>query len=295
MAAKQDLVLGAVSGLGWVDIEVWAHSLTQSGFSGIRAMIVYGDSPQVVANLKAMGFQVLERPLLGTIWNHRFRDFHDVVRASADELRYCVITDVRDVYFQTDPMAWLERNLTKPMLAASESIRFRDEVWNRTNFEIAFPDLAGRLDDLPVYNVGVLAGEARTIADLTLAIALMAKAAGAARGVQGPGVLVDQGGRHGAGVLRVFATSNGVRQTSGWPAARKAFKPWPTSGVQSGAGSSVIERPSVRSPGCLCARPARSPAGPRPSGQGPPDHSHASRPVCAPRAASGRRRCGNGD
>ena len=179
MAAKQDLVLGAVSGLDWVDIEVWAHSLTQSGFSGIRAMIVYGDSPQVVANLKAMGFQVLERPLLGTIWNHRFRDFHDVVRASADDLRYCVITDVRDVYFQTDPTAWLERNLTKPMLAASESIRFRDEVWNRTNFEIAFPDLAGRLNDLPVYNVGVLAGEARTIADLTLAIALTAKAAGA--------------------------------------------------------------------------------------------------------------------
>jgi hypothetical protein len=179
MADKEDLVLGAVGGLGWTDIEVWAHSLSLSGFTGIKAMIVYDDGKLVADNLRAMGFQVIEMPLRGSVWNQRFYDIYEVIRGAGDNLRYCVVTDVRDVYFQADPMAWLEAKLTKAFVAASEGILYRDEKWNRDNLTLSFPDLAARLQDRCVYNVGVLAGEARAVADIALAVGLIARSSGA--------------------------------------------------------------------------------------------------------------------
>ena len=168
-------MLGAVGGLPWSQIEVWAQSLANCGFAGMGAMIVYDDDAEVIGNLRAMGFQVLRVGLSGPIMIQRFEDFHNVIRTAVDDLRYVVIADVRDVYFQSDPMAWLEANLTHPFLAVSEAIRHKDERWNRTNVEASFPFAAARLMDRCVYCAGVMAGEARAVADLMLAIGLVAK------------------------------------------------------------------------------------------------------------------------
>lgn len=54
LATKQDLVLGAVGGRGWDQIELWAHSLANRGFKGMVAVIVYGDNQQVIENLQDM-------------------------------------------------------------------------------------------------------------------------------------------------------------------------------------------------------------------------------------------------
>lgn len=87
-----------------------------------------------------------------------------------------VIANVRDVYFQSDPMVWLEQNLTKPFLPVTEAILHRDERWNRGNVEASFPAFAGRLMDRSVYCAGVMSREARQVADLMLAIGLVSKA-----------------------------------------------------------------------------------------------------------------------
>jgi hypothetical protein len=87
--AKQDLVMGAVGGLDWAHIEVWAHSLANSGFGGIGAMIVYEDgkpeTETVVKNLTSMGFQVLRRTMEGRFMVQRFFHFHDVIRGALDD------------------------------------------------------------------------------------------------------------------------------------------------------------------------------------------------------------------
>jgi hypothetical protein len=174
--AKQDLVLGAVGGLPWDQIEVWAQSLANSGFAGMGAVIVYDDNAEVIENLRAIGFQVLRVELTGGIMIQRFEDFHNVIRTALDDLRYVVIADVRDVYFQSDPIAWLEANLKRPFLAVTEAILHKDERWNRANAEASFPGLAHRLMDRSVYCAGVMAGEAAVVADLMLAIGLVSKA-----------------------------------------------------------------------------------------------------------------------
>lgn len=177
---KKDLVLGAVGGYKWEQIDVWALSLIKSGFTGIGAVIVYDDNKTVIDNLRSIGFQVITMPLRGSVFNQRFYDFHEVMAGALSDLRYAVVTDVRDVYFQSDPTIWLEQNLKKgkQFLAVSEGIQFKNEAWNAGNVTSGYPSLAARVMDKTVYNVGVLAGEAPAVSDLCLAIGMTAKSSG---------------------------------------------------------------------------------------------------------------------
>ena len=178
MSSKTDLVIGAVGGYGWEQIEVWALSLVKSGFDGIGAIIVYDKNETVINNLKSLGFQVIEMPLRGTVYNQRFQDFYEVISGSVNDLRYVIVTDVRDVYFQTNPITWLEQNLTKPMLATSEGLLYKDEPWGRDNMTAGFPHLAARMMETTIHNVGILAGDAATIADLCLQVTMTARSTG---------------------------------------------------------------------------------------------------------------------
>jgi hypothetical protein len=177
---KKDLVLGAVGGYQWNQIDVWALSLVKSGFTGIGAVIVYDDNKVVIDNLRSIGFQVITMPLRGSVFNQRFYDFYEVMAGALADLRYAVVTDVRDVYFQTDPTVWIEKNLKKgkQFLAVSEGIQFKNEAWNAGNVNSGYPTLAGRVLDKTVYNVGVLAGEAPAVADLCLSVGMTAKSSG---------------------------------------------------------------------------------------------------------------------
>jgi len=177
---KKDLVLGAVGGYQWEQIDVWALSLVKSGFTGIGAVIVYDDNKTVIDNLESIGFQVITMPLRGSVFNQRFYDFYEVMSGALSDLRYAIVTDVRDVYFQTDPTKWMAANLKKgkKFLAVSEGIRYKDEPWGADNVQRGYPGLAERVMNKPIYNVGVLAGEAPAVADLCYSVGMMAKASG---------------------------------------------------------------------------------------------------------------------
>ncbi|MET9025782.1 hypothetical protein ABZW96_09165 [Nocardia sp. NPDC004168] len=181
MAAKKDIVIGAAAGYEWPDVEPWARSLVASGFAGVGAVIVYdrddrGDA--IAENLEALGLYAVRMPPPDSVYNGRFQDIAQVLRMFAPSLRFAVVTDVRDVYFQSDPITWLETHLRRPFLAVSEGLRYSDEKWNRDNLQRSFPAHVQRLWSKPVCNVGVLAGEAGVMADLCLAISLVAASSG---------------------------------------------------------------------------------------------------------------------
>lgn len=181
MGAKKDIVIGAATGYEWADIEVWATSLVTSEFAGLGAVIVYDRDRRgdiVAENLESLGLHAVRMPLRGSVYNQRFEDIAYVLRKLAHSLRFAVVTDVRDVYFQSDPIKWLETHLERPFLAVSEAVRYADEEWNRDNLQRSFPAQAERLRSKVVRNVGVLAGQTGTVADLCLAISLTAESAG---------------------------------------------------------------------------------------------------------------------
>ncbi|MFE7798575.1 glycosyltransferase [Nocardia sp. NPDC057440] len=180
MSTKQDIVIGAVTGYSWADVEPWATSLVTSGFTGLGVVIVYdrdraGDL--IAGNLESLGLHAVRMPLRGSVYNQRFEDIAYLLRTFAHSLRFAVVADVRDVYFQADPVRWLETHLDRPFLAASASVRYSDEERSWNNLQQGFPQHAERLQSKAVCNVGVLAGQASVLADLCLAISLTARSA----------------------------------------------------------------------------------------------------------------------
>ncbi|MFQ6396929.1 glycosyltransferase [Nocardia sp. KC 131] len=180
MGAK-DIIIGAAAGYEWTDVEVWAESLVASGFTGLGAVIVSDQDRRgdlVAENLESLGLYAVRMPLRDSVYNHQFEDIAHVLQTIASSLRFAVVTDVRDVYFQTDPIEWLVAHLDRPFLAASESLRYSDEGWSRENLQRTFPEHVDRLWSKAICNVGVLAGQAGMMADLCLAITRIAESSG---------------------------------------------------------------------------------------------------------------------
>ena len=233
---KKDIVLAAAGGYTWNQIDVWALSLVKSGFQGIGAVIVYDDpenttatNKEIAENLKSIGFQVIVMPLRGSVLNQRFYDFSEVMSSAKNDLRYAVITDIRDVYFQTDPTDWIDKNMTKgkSLLAVGEGIKYKDEPWGAHNLQAGFPSLASRVIDKQVYNVGVLAGNADTVADLCLSIGMIAKSSGYQVADQsGYNILLDMEPYTGA--VQLLSSEDGFGCQAGTladPAKIEAFRP----------------------------------------------------------------------
>ncbi|RDI54543.1 glycosyltransferase [Nocardia mexicana] len=183
LADESDVVIGVASGYDWKTIEPWVLSLVHCGFAGLGVIIVYEDDPHgtdIEKRCTALGLTVTTVPAESpsSVYNKRFEDIGHALRALADTYRYAIVTDVRDVYFQSDPSVWLEKNLTKPFLAVSEAVRYRDEQWNRKNLLASFPAHEDRVMPEIVNNVGVLAGAVPVVADLCLVISMVARSSG---------------------------------------------------------------------------------------------------------------------
>ncbi len=142
-AIGKNLVLGAVRGYTFEQLRPFVVSLRRSGFSGDLVLLWNTLSLETLAALGAHGVKLvpfryrgsgtlnswsrfwpwLSRllPLLGNSWvareilkailplqTVRFLHYHDYISAHCGDYDKVFITDVRDVFFQTDPFAGFE-------------------------------------------------------------------------------------------------------------------------------------------------------------------------------------------
>jgi len=179
----RNLMIGAFGGYTWNQIAPWVKSLNQSGFKGEKVMIVFDASYETVQKLfdndfKAIVFdrdegkKIVSYKSALKIHIERFYFIHKYLLETWKNYDYVLTTDVRDIIFQTDPAKWLSDNLgDKKLVAGGESIRFRDEPWNRQNlFETYGAGLYDLFKDNEVYNVGTLGGTSEAMKDLALHI-----------------------------------------------------------------------------------------------------------------------------
>lgn len=172
----KNVVLGAISGYTWSQVASWAISLITSGYDGVAVAVLYGDNPEVKASLERLNFQVVEVPHRPDVYNQRFLDFAGLLDSAVGQFDRAIITDTRDVLFQSDPFVWLGEHQTKPVVVTTEGIAFEHEPWNKGVLEKTLPPYAvARLLPLTVCNVGILAGDTAVLADLCLQIGLMAE------------------------------------------------------------------------------------------------------------------------
>jgi hypothetical protein len=176
MIMKKDMIVGGFSGYNWDKIKYWVNSINKCGFDGTKVMIAVDVQPDLVKKLVENDFVVISTNMIPNIPIHVQRFFHiwNFLRSiSADEQpRYVITTDVKDVVFQKNPSLWLEQNIEdKKLIAASESMKYKDEAWGNDNLMQAFGPWFHQLyKDNEIFNVGTIAGTHEIVRDLCLMI-----------------------------------------------------------------------------------------------------------------------------
>lgn len=166
--SKKDLLVGCITKYSKKDIEPWVESINKSGYTGSKMMLVYEVSQEVIDYLKESHFDVYQSNLNQHIILQRFLDLHYILKdIDCDRI---IWTDVKDVVFQTNPSHWLNKNKTKPIIACSECITFKDDEWAVTNSGTSFPMEWEWLQNKTSYCAGTIAGDKDYIRDLFINI-----------------------------------------------------------------------------------------------------------------------------
>lgn len=131
-----DLVVGVAEDLRPRDVDVWASSLASTCFRGRAALLSRDPCPELRRLCAARGVDVVEVAYDASaprrVNKERWRLYSEHVAASTRGDDRVVAADVRDMFFQRDPSAWLDERLgDHELVTSAEGVAYEDEPWNR--------------------------------------------------------------------------------------------------------------------------------------------------------------------
>ena len=189
----KDLIVGVVTDYDWDKIKYWANSIEKSGFDGHKALIVYNMDAATAQTLTDKGFMLIGADKYdetnGFTYSHptdrimvdRFFHIYNFLKllAQPEEIDRVIITDVRDVVFQTNPTTWLEEYFSYRLfevIVGSENLRYKDEPWGKNNLEKSFGQyFYEEHQNDEIFCAGVIAGNLPAIRDLCLNLWLVCR------------------------------------------------------------------------------------------------------------------------
>lgn len=176
----KDLIIAAASRYTFEKCSLWANSIRATQFSGDVAVVATDVTAETVEDFRRAGVHpVIYSPTdeSGNVLSfsddaphvERFRLIARYLRESANKYRFVIMTDIRDVVFQSDPAVWLEKNIEgRRLVLSSEQVRYYQEPWGEQNIRETFdPWIYKYLLHKEIYNVGVVAGYCEYVADLS--------------------------------------------------------------------------------------------------------------------------------
>lgn len=181
----KDLIIGAASNYTWDHLKYWVNSIKKSGFTGDIVLVATNIKNDTLEKLAQEGVNLYlygKKDEEGNYVSHtngaphveRFFYLWNFLNTTKEDYQFVVVTDTRDVVFQTNPKVWFDECMFggyKALIASSEGIKYKDEPWNNQNMLECFgPFFHNLYKDSLVYNVGVLAGEKNEIKDLLMMI-----------------------------------------------------------------------------------------------------------------------------
>ena len=181
----KDLIIGCSTNYDWSKLKYWVNSINKSGFEGDKVLILMNCNKETVQQVSNAGFSVIafqqddngNLVYQSQLMVHVERFIHIYNTLKAQDYRYVITTDVKDVIFQKNPVEWLEQHLpdgsSEDLVFSSESIRYKDEPWGNQNLLETFgPMIHDHFKNNVIFNVGVLAGRGYAMKSLALNIFL---------------------------------------------------------------------------------------------------------------------------
>ena len=175
--AKENLIIGGFTNYNYNQLKPWVESICEVMPDAHRVMCVGNSSDETKRTLANKGFELVDMPQANIpIHVLRFLSIYEYLRKNWQKYNLVVTTDVKDVYFQTDPFKWLDyHNIgVKDMhqiVAGSECLKYKDEAWGNENLMQCYgPYVHNIFKENEIFNVGVLGGSAEYIKDLVFNI-----------------------------------------------------------------------------------------------------------------------------
>jgi hypothetical protein len=173
----KNLIIGGFTNYNYNQLKPWVESICEVMPDAHKVMCVGNASLETRAILANKGFELVDMPNANIpVHVLRFFSIYEYLRTNWKKFNLVVTTDVKDVYFQTDPFKWLDyHNIgVKDMhqiVAGSESMLYKDEPWGNDNLMQCYGEhIHNIFKNNEIYNVGTLGGSAEYIKDLVFNI-----------------------------------------------------------------------------------------------------------------------------
>ena len=174
---KRNLIIGGFTNYGINQLKPWVLSAKEVAGNN-DVVLVYGNTSQETLDwLQEQG--ILLWPMIGVqnvpIHVLRFLSIYEMLRQKWEEYEYVVTTDVKDVYFQSNPFEIFEQPLYQnnnyKLVVASEGLIYKDEPWGNQNlYQTYGPYVYELFKDNEIFNVGTFGGHAEYVKDMVFNI-----------------------------------------------------------------------------------------------------------------------------
>ena len=182
--AQKNLIIGGFTNYNSNQLKPWVLSAkVHAGDNDV--VLVYGNASDETLNwLESQGVILVPMLQVQGIPIHvlRFLSIHNFLVNHWKKYDYVVTTDVKDVYFQTDPFKFL---VDRKLVIASEGLKYKDEPWGNENLHQAYGQYVyEEFKNNEIFNVGTFGGKSEYVKDMVFHIFT--------NGVNRPIPIVDQ-------------------------------------------------------------------------------------------------------
>ena len=89
----KDLIIGAFTNYDYSQLKPWAESISESGFTGDKILIVGDASPETISELEKQNFKIIPLPRINApIHVARFIAIYDYLKDCWQDYRYVLTT-----------------------------------------------------------------------------------------------------------------------------------------------------------------------------------------------------------
>jgi hypothetical protein len=173
----QNLIIGGFTNYDYNQLKPWVESICEVMPDAHRVMCVGNASDETKRILANKGFELVDMPKANIpVHVLRFFSIYEYLRTNWKKFNLVITTDVKDVYFQTDPFKWLDyHNIgvkdMHQLVAGSEGMLYKDEPWGNDNLMQCYGEHVHNIfKHNEIYNVGTLGGSTEYIKDLVFNI-----------------------------------------------------------------------------------------------------------------------------
>jgi hypothetical protein len=169
--ANKNLIIGGFTNYGINQLKPWVLSAKEIAGINNEVVLVVGNATQeTIEWLKGQYITVVPMMQVEGIPIHvlRFLSIYEYLHKNWTKYDYVVTTDVKDVYFQTDPFKFL---VDRKLVIASEGLKYKDEPWGNENLYQAYgPYVYDQFKENEIFNVGTFGGQSEYVKDMVFHI-----------------------------------------------------------------------------------------------------------------------------